>query len=53
MSITWQYGDLAPARHPFQEEMEKKKKKPAKRSRVSKKQDVVRKAAELGMMICR
>ena len=47
MSISWQYGELSPARYPFREEKEEEKKKAAKRSRASKKQDVVREAAEL------
>ena len=46
MSISWKYGDLSPARYPFREEKEEKKKKPAKRSRASQKHDVIREAAE-------
>ena len=46
MSISWKYGDLLPARNSFRGEKEEKKKKPAKRSRASKKHDVVHKAAE-------
>ena len=45
MSISWKYGDLSPARYPFREEKEEKK-KPSKRSRASQKHDVVREAAE-------
>ena len=47
MSISWQYGELSPARYLFREEKEgEEKKRPAKHSRASKKQDIVRKAAE-------
>ena len=45
MSISWKYGDLSPARYPFQEEKEEKK-KPVKHSRASKKHDVLHEAAE-------
>ena len=46
MSISWKYRDLLPARYPFREEKEEKKKKPAKRSLACKKHDVVREPAE-------
>ena len=46
MSISWKYGDLSPARYPFREDKEEKKKKPAKRSHASQKHDVVHEAAE-------